>query len=318
MSGGPTQPRRLPWADFIGLVIALAVVVAFFAFATDRFFTVTNLRTVANQIPADIVIATGMTFVLVSGGIDLSVGSVFALCGAIFGVAMANGWPLPLALLAGIGGGLACGALNGAVIVRWRVPSFIVTLGMLEAARGATYLLTESRTQYLGQDVEWLARSNVFGITIPIITAVVVVAAAHAALTQTVFGRRLFATGQNEETARLSGIATKRVRFAVFALAGALAGLAAILHTARLAATDPNAGIGLELDAIAAVVIGDTSLSGGRGSVLRTVMGVLIIAALGSGLAQANVQEPVKRLITGAVIVVAVILDQLRKPTASA
>jgi ribose transport system permease protein len=250
---------------------------------------------------------------LIAGGIDLSVGSVLALCAAVFGVALAREYSFPAALAAGMAAGLFCGAINATIVAAWRVPSFIVTLGMLEAARGATYLVTKSQTHYLGAKVEWIADAGLFGISAPMAIAGLAVIAGQFMLSQTVFGRHLFAMGNNEEAARYSGIDTKRVRWIVFFVMGGLAGLASVLHTARLSAADPNAGIGLELRAIAAVVIGGTSLTGGRGSVLRSVIGVLIIAVLGSGLSQAGAQEPLKRLITGLVIVAAVVLDLLRR-----
>ncbi len=306
--------RRAPWADVLGLGGALAGLIAFFALTTDHFFTLNNFQTIANQIPADLIIAVGMTFVLISGGIDLSIGSVLAFSSAVFGVALASWhWPFPLALLAGIGTGAFCGSVNASIISLWRVPSFIVTLGMLEAARGGTYLVTGSQTVYLGQDVEWIAAKSLMGISLPFVIAIAVIAVAHITLRHTRFGRHLVALGYNEEAARLSGINTRGIRWAVFCCAGALAGLASILNSARLSAADPNAGIGLELGAIAAVVIGGTSLSGGRGSIARSAVGVAIIAVLESGLAQADAQEPLKRIITGLVIVGAVILDQLRQ-----
>lgn len=308
-----THSAGRSWFDLLGLGGALVALIVFFALTTDHFLTAANFRTIANQVPADLVIAVGMTFVLIAGGIDLSVGSVLALSSAVFGVALASwGWPFPLALLGGLGAGFLCGALNASVIVAWRVPSFIVTLGMLEAARGATYLVTDSQTKYVGRDVEWIAETGAYGITLPILCALAVIVIAHVVLTYTRFGRHLLAMGQNEEAAHLSGIATEKIRWLVFLFSGGLTAVGAILHTARLSAADPNAGVGLELDAIAAVVIGGTSLTGGRGSVWRSAIGVLIIAVLGSGLAQAGAQEPLKRLVTGLVIVAAVILDQLR------
>jgi len=301
------------WRDFAGLAGALVALVAFFGLTTDHFLSVANMQTIANQIPSDLVIAVGMTFVLIAGGIDLSVGSELALSSALLGVALVSwGWPLPLALAAALAGGGICGTINAGIIAYGRVPSFIVTLSMLEMARGVTYLVTDSQTQYLGQNVERIAAQYSFGLSWPIVIATAIAVAAHVVLQHMRFGRALLAMGQNEEAARLSGINTSRIRAVVFCLSGVLTGVAAILHTARLSAADPNAGIGLELDAIAAVVIGGTSLSGGRGSIVRSVIGVIIIAVLGSGLAQAGVQEPVKRVITGLVIVCAVILDQLR------
>lgn len=310
---GRTAVARWPWADFLGLGAALLGLIVYFTLTTDHFLTVSNLETIANQIPSEIVIAVGMTLVLIAGGIDLSVGSVLAVSSAVFGMALAAwGLPFPLALLAGLATGALCGAANATIVTLWGIPSFIVTLGMLEAARGATYLITNSQTKYLGRDVEWIAEQSFIGISWPVAVAFLAVIGGHLALTRTSFGRHLIALGQNEEVARLSGIATRRIRWVVFCLAGTLTAVGAVLHTARLSAADPNAGIGLELDAIAAVVIGGTSLSGGRGSVLRSAVGVIIIAVLGSGLAHAGAQEPLKRLITGLVIVGAVILDQLR------
>lgn len=298
----------------LGMVLALVALVLYFALTTDNFLTMVNLRTIANQIPTLLIVGVGMTFVLVAGGIDLSVGSVLALSSAVLGTCMTKtGLPLGAAMLAAIATGLACGSINGFLVARWRTPSFIVTLGVLEAARGGAYLVTDSQTQYIGARIERVAEISLLGFSLPFAVALLVVAGGHITLTQTRFGRHLAATGYNEEVGRLCGIATRRVQFAVFALCGAFTGLASIVHTARLSAADPNAGSGFELEAIAAVVIGGTSLTGGRGSVLRTVLGVLIIAVLGSGLAQAGAQEPAKRLITGMVIVAAVLLDRFRR-----
>ena len=314
MTNKPRSMRLPSWADLLGLGGALLALVVYFSLRTDNFLTVTNFQTIANQIPADLIIATGMTFVLIAGGIDLSVGSVMAVSSAVFGVALAVwGWSLSAALLAGFMTGALCGAINATIVAWWGIPSFIVTLGMLEAARGATYLVTDSQSQYLGERVEWIASASVFGVSLPIFFAVLVVLSAQFTLSYTPFGRHLLAMGQNEEVAWLSGIPTRRIRWMVFCLAGALTGFAALFYTARFATADPNAGKGLELAAIAAVVIGGTSLSGGRGSVLRSAIGVVIIAVLGSGLAQSGAQEPLKRVVTGAVIVVAVILDKLRQ-----
>lgn len=307
----------LVWVDYVGLAVALAGLVLYFSLTTDNFFSLTNLKTIANQIPVELVIAVGMTFVLISGGIDLSVGSVMALSAAVLGVLLGpKEFPFFLAAAAAVATGFACGAANASLVAYIGVPSFIVTLGMLEAARGATYLVTSSQTQYLGARIEWVASEIGYGISAPIVIAVAVVLLAHLVLTTTVFGRHLYALGQNEEAARLSGISVKHIRWTVFALTGLLVGVGGILHTARLSAADPNAGLGLELRAIAAVVIGGTSLNGGRGSVIRSAIGVVLIAVLGSGLAQAGAQEPVKRLITGMVIVLAVVLDQFRRRAA--
>jgi ribose transport system permease protein len=300
-------------AEYLGLALVLVALVVFFGLTTDYFLTLTTFRTIANQIPDILIVATGMTFVLIVAGVDLSVGSVLALGGAVFGVCLVR-FGLPLAVAAGacLGVGLLCGALNGLAVARWSLPSFIVTLGMLEAARGAAYLTTSSQTMYVGAAVEAVDRAQLAGLSAPFLIALAVVAAGQFVLSRTVFGRYVFAVGANEEAARYSGVDTRRVKWAVFALSGLLSALASIFHVSRLAAADPNAGIGLELQAIAAVVIGGTSLMGGRGSVVTSFFGVLIIAVLGTGLVQIGAQDPTKRLVTGCVIVVAVIVDYYR------
>ena len=184
---------------------------------------------------------------------------------------------------------------------------------MLEIVRGATYMVTQSRTQYIGLPIEFIASSDTLGGSLPFLIAIAVVVIGQFVLSLTVFGRYMVAIGTNEEAVRLSGIDPRRVKLAVFAVCGALAALAAVVHTSRMASADPNAGSGFELQAIAAVVIGGTSLMGGRGSVVRSFFGVLIIAVLGAGLAQIGAGEPTKRVITGCVIVAAVILDHYRQ-----
>jgi len=300
-------------SDYLGMVLVLALLVAFFGARSSHFFTVTTFQTIANQVPAAIVIAVGMTLVLILGGIDLSVGSVLALGGAVLGTCLVDlHLPLPLAVAACLLTGLVCGLLNGLTVVRWALPSFIVTLGMLEIARGGAYLVTGSQTKYIGAAVERISETAVLGLSLPFLVALATVAAGQLILSRTLFGRYLVAIGTNEEAVRLSGIDPRRVKLAVFALSGLLASLGAVINVSRLASADPNAGSGFELEAIAAVVIGGTSLMGGRGSVVGSLFGVLIIAVLGSGLAQIGAQEPTKRVVTGLVIVIAVILDHYR------
>ncbi len=300
--------------EMLALLGVLVGLVAAFSLATERFFSLATFRTIANQVPEGVIVAVGLTFVLVVAGIDLSVGSVLGLASAVLGLAMLRlGAGVLLGGLLAVLTGLLCGALNGLLTVRFAIPSFIVTLGMLEVARGATYLITGSQTQYVGARVETLAEGAVLGLAPPFLAAVGLVALGQFVLSRTVFGRYAAAIGTNEEAVRLAGIDPRPVKVAVFMLAGALAGLAGIVNTARLGAADPNAGIGFELQAIAAVVVGGTSLMGGRGSVVGSFLGVLVIAVLASGLAQAGAQEPTKRLVTGAVIVAAAVADAVRR-----
>jgi len=313
------QSKRLKgWlADYLGLVAALLVLVIIFGLAADNFFSIVTFRTIANQIPDTTIVAVGMTFVLIIAGIDLSVGSVMALSSAVLGICLVEwGWPLPLAIALGLLSGLACGAINGLIVIRWRLPSFIVTLGMLEAARGAAYWMTQSRTIYVGGPIERIADTTILGfVSVPFLIAMTIVVAGQLVLSRTVFGRYLVAIGTNEEATRLSGVDPRRYKLAVFVLCSLLTAVAAVIHTARMSTANPNTATGFELQAIAAVVIGGTSLMGGRGSVVRSFFGVLIIQVLGAGLAQVGAPEYAKKLTTGCVIVAAVILDQYRRRT---
>lgn len=297
--------------DYLGMALALAGLIIYFGIKADNFFTPMNFRTIANQVSDTAIVAVGMTFVLIIAGIDLSVGSVMALSGAVLGACMVKlHLPLPVAITACLAAGIVCGLANGLVVIGWRLPSFIVTLGMLEIARGTAYLVTDSETMYIGGSVGVIAGS---GLLVPFIIAVVIVALGQLVLSRTVFGRYMVAIGTNEEAVRLSGIDPRPIKLGVFILCGFLTAVAAVISTARMEAADPNAGYGLELRAIAAVVIGGTSLMGGRGSVVSSFFGVLIIAVLEAGLSQMGAKEPTKRVITGCVIVAAVILDYYRQ-----
>ena len=316
--GETIQPQTISaWrgvlVQYAGLLVALLLLVVVFSLKTNHFLSFTTLRTISNQIPDAVLLAVGMTFVMIAGGIDLSVGSVMAFCGAVLGVCLVQ-WhlPLSLALMICLLTGLLCGFVNGFVTVQWKLPSFIVTLGMLEIARGAAYLTTNSQTIYIGAAVERISSIGLFGISLPFACAMLTVAAGQFALKRMVWGRYTLAVGANEEAVRYSGINPRPIKVAVFALSGLLAACAAILQCARLSSADPNAGSGAELQAIAACVIGGTSLSGGRGSIISTFFGVLLIAVLGAGLAQIGVQEPTRRFVTGCVIISAVILDAYR------
>lgn len=314
------QLKRFLSQDYLGLLGALLGLVVFFGLQSEYFWSPLTFTTLANQIPSLTVIAVGMTFVLIIAGIDLSVGSVMALSGAVLGLAIVDmNIPLWLAGLMCMATGLFCGAINGLIVTRWGVPSFIVTLGMLEMARGGAYLVTDSQTKYIGSAVE-LVSAPLPGINLSpaLFLAVLVVVFGQLILSRTVFGRHMIAVGTNQEAVRLSGISVAKNKLIVFCIAGLLAGLGGLFHVGYLQSADPNAGIGLELAAIAAVVIGGTSLSGGRGSVLNTFIGVLIIAVLQTGLAQIGASEPTKRVITGLVIITAVILDVYRNRSGGA
>ncbi len=302
-------------ASYVSLIGVLILITAVFGLATEHFFTVRTFQTIANQLPALIVVAVGMTFVLGVAGIDLSVGSVLALGSSVMGVLLVDaGAPLWTGMVAALGVGGLCGVASGYVSMRWSIPSFIVTLGMLEIARGGAYLVTGSQTKYIGAAVSGLGEPLPYlGLSLAFLVALLVAAGGHVVLTRTVFGRYVLAVGGNREAARLAGVEVKKVQIVVFALAGLLSGLGGVFQTAYLGSADPNAGTGMELAAIAAVVIGGTSLMGGRASVINSVLGVLIIAFLQSGLAQLGASDPTKRVVTGAVIIVAVLVDVFRQ-----
>lgn len=296
------------------ILASLLLLILFFGFVSENFFSVLTLTTILNQLPALTTVTVGMTLVLIVAGIDLSVGSVLGFSAAVVGVAAVSlGLPIPLACLVGLAAGLACGTVNGLLVSYLSLPSFIVTLGMLEMARGLAYITTDSQTVYIGSAIQKIALPlPVIGVSGALIFSLLLVVFGQFVLSRTVFGRYITAIGTNETAARLSGIDTRPYRLLVLAISGALAGLGGIFNAAYLGSADPNAGIGLELSAIAAAVIGGTSLMGGRGSIIGAFAGVLIISILQSGLAQIGVTEPSKRLITGAVIIVAVLIDRWR------
>jgi len=305
------------YAVLLGIWLGLVLL---FGALSQNFLSTRTFLTLANRIPSLAVISAGMTLVLIIGGIDLSVGSVLGFCGSVLGLALVSQHlPLWAGIILALGLGLAAGTLNGVISVLLGIPSFIVTLGMLEVARGLAYLTTHSQTKYMGSAVEGLSEPiGGLGVSSAFVLAVVVIVLAQILLSRTVFGRYVLAIGNNEQAVRFSGINPRPVKIAVFALLGLLSGLGGVFYTSRLGSADPNAGIGMELSAIAAVVIGGTSLMGGRGSVVASFLGVLIIATLEAGLAQVGVSEPAKRVITGLVIVVAVVLDAWRHRVAGA
>jgi len=294
--------------------LALVVLVLLFGFTADNFFTTGTLAAILTQLPALTVVTIGMTLVLISGGIDLSVGSVVALSGAVVGLLFTSSeMPLFVAAFLGILAGGFTGLVNGLLGSYLRLPIFIVTLGMLEAGRGLAYMVTGSQTMYIGPSIQDLSLPiGGLGLSPAFLIALALVFAAQFMLTRTVFGRYLIAIGTSEQAAKISGIRTEPYLTAVLVLSGLLAGLGGIMNTAYLGASDPNAALGMELSAIAAAVIGGTSLMGGRGTIVGAFIGVLIISVLQNGLAQLGVTEPFKRLITGVVIILAVLLDRWR------
>jgi ribose transport system permease protein len=298
-----------------GLLAVLLLLVAFFSLRTESFFQIGTVRLIANQIPELTLLAVGMTLVLVIGQIDLSVGSVMAFSGAVVGVLFAKvGCPLWISITIGVLTGGLCGLVTGSISIWFRIPSFIVSLGMLEIARGATRRLLDSNTLSIGSEIGIISQPIAsLGLSPAFLIALTSVIGVQFLLSRTVFGRYCIAIGTNVEAARMSGIRTEPYAISVFVISGLLCGLASLAPTSLMEAADPGAGTGIELSAIAACVIGGTSLMGGRGNAISTFMGVLVIAVLQTGLSRLSVEDANKQIITGVVIVVAVLIDTFRR-----
>jgi ribose transport system permease protein len=304
-------------------LIALVVLCILLGVLTDKFFTASNGLNVLRQVAVNVCIATGMTLIVLTGGIDLSVGSILALCGAITAGLLKNGIRLPSAdmfigftLLGAVLAGLIIGALlglfNGITITRFKVPPFVATLAMLTIARGFTMLYTGGHpVSNLGTSFAWIGTGSLIGIPVPVWIALLVVLIAALITRQTRLGRYIYAIGGNETAARLSGIRINRVKLIVYSLGAALAAVGGVIVTSRLDSAQPNAGLSYELDAIAAVVIGGTSLNGGKGSVGGTVIGAVIIGVLNNGLVLLNVSPFWQQVVKGGVILLAVIIDRV-------
>jgi len=302
-------------ADYAPMFVIWILLVLWFGAMSDNFLSPRTLTTIAGQVPPLAIIACGMTFVLIIAGIDLSVGSAMALSACVLCTAIAK-WnsPLPVAvLLALLAGGLV-GLFNGTVSVLLGIPSFIVSLGTLKISFGLAMLVTQSETVTVGLKLEPLIApvNALFGLPVSFLAAVVVVLIGQFVLSKTVHGRHLVAIGTNENAVRLAGVPTAWKKISVFVMCGLLTGLASVFFAARLGGVNADAGNGVELLAIAAVVIGGTSLMGGRGSVVNSFVGVLIILTLDAGLAQIGTEEFAKHMITGFVIIIAVTLDAMR------
>lgn len=303
-------------------LIALFVLCLIIGVLSDKFFTVSNFWNVLRQISVNICLSVGMTLVVLMAGIDLSVGSVLALCGAITAGLFKMGIELPSqnlyigftllgASLAGVLTGALLGFFNGFVITRFKVPSFVATLAMLTVARGLTMLWTKGfPISGLGEQFAYMGTGWFLGVPVPVWISAAVVAFAVFLSDKTKLGRYIYAIGGNENASLLSGININKVKIIVYTIAGGLAAVGGLMVTSRLDSAQPNAGTGYELDSIAAVVIGGTSLSGGKGSIWGTVLGAIIIGVLNNGLVLLNVSPFWQQVVKGFVILLAVIIDK--------
>src|SRR5919109_1720096 len=281
---------------------------------TPHFLTVSNLLNVLEQTSINAVIAAGMTFVIISGGIDLSVGSLVAVAGVVLASTLHQGVPIPIAFAASLAAGFGFGLLNGLAITWGRLPPFIATLGMMSIARGCALLFTEGRPiSGFNPAFRSLATARLAGIPAPVFVTIAVYLVAHFVLSETRFGRYVYSIGGNEEATRLSGVNVRLHKTVVYGVSGLASAIAAVLLTARLNSAQPIAGIMYELDAIAATVIGGTSLTGGEGSLGGTIVGALIMGVLRNGLNLLGVSSFLQQLVIGAVIIAAVLVDLMLK-----
>jgi ribose transport system permease protein len=326
-TAGTGRKRTFIRGDAIQRVLAFSALILLFIFFSvvrgEYFLQFDNLVAILLATAVNGVLALGVTFIIVTGGIDLSVGTVMTLSAVMTGVFITF-WnvPVPLGILGGILTGTAMGFVNGIIIARMKVPPFIATLGMLNVARGLALVLSGLKPIYFNDTPEFnqAAMGSVIGAVIPgldipnlVLLLFIVAVIGSLVLTKTVLGRYAFALGSNEEAARLSGVNVNGWKIAIYAVGGTFSGLAGVMIASRLNSAQPALGLGYELDAIAAAVIGGTSLSGGEGSMLGTIIGAFIISTLTNGLRIMGVPQEWQTVVTGAIVVLAVYLDILRR-----
>ncbi|NPT53597.1 ABC transporter permease [Paraburkholderia elongata] len=299
-----------------GIVAVLIVLCIALSFANQYFLTLGNIADILRQTSINGILAVGMTYVVLTAGIDLSVGSTLALAGIISASLVTGPHPHSAAfgLAAGLAVGAAVGAINGLLVARLSIPPFVATLGMLSAARGLTYIYNDGMpVTDLPDGYLTIGTGAIAGIPVPIIVFALVVVLFWFVLRYTTYGRYVYAVGGNAKSAKTSGISTGKILFSVYVIGGLLAGLAGIILAARTTSALPQAGMSYELDAIAAVVIGGTSLSGGTGSLGGTVVGALLIGVINNGLNLLGVSSYYQQVVKGVIIVGAVLLDASRK-----
>lgn len=322
-TGNQVRIRGINWRDIVGrqefgVALILVVLMLFLSIRTDTFLTSTNIFNILRAFSWIAIAAFGQCMVIITAGIDLSTGSVMAFSGLISAMLLARGVGVPVAVAGGLLAGFVVGAANGLMITKGRLPPFIATLGTLLMARGLCYGLTGGwPVRDLPDPFRYLGQHDIpvgdMGVPLPLIFTVVLAVVTSLFLTRTVWGYRIYAVGGNETATRLSGISTHRVKLMVYALCGLLAGIGGVLMTARLGVAAPTAADGYELDVIAAVVVGGTSLMGGEGTILGVLLGAAFMQVLRNGLVLTGVSAYWLQAVQGLVIVSAIMLDQLRK-----
>lgn len=306
--------RRLSEKSELGIAVPLLLLIVIVGVVNPVFFNVDNIINVLRQSSFTFIIGVAMTFVLVGGGLDLSVGSVLALGGVISGLALLAGIPIWIAVALGVLAGVVVGLFNGIVVAMFKIPSLIVTLGMMYFARGVVQVLTRGNPVYpLPEAFNFLGQGFIAGVPVVVIAAAVLGIFGHVVLTQTAYGRSVFALGGNRETARLSGINVQRVTIWVYVICGAASGLTGVLTAARLASALSNAGSGMELQVIAGCIIGGTSMFGGSGSILGTLIGVAFMNIIANGMVLMKISVYYQSMVIGAIIILAVGIDQYNR-----
>lgn len=315
---GNTKIFSKAWLIEQKSLIALLFLIVVVSFLNPNFFTVDNIMNILRQTSINAIIAVGMTLVILTAGIDLSVGSVLALCGAFAATMIGLEIPVMIAVPTALLAGAALGAISGVIIAKGKVQAFIATLVTMTLLRGVTMVYTDGRPISTGftdvaDSFAWFGTGYALGIPVPIWLMVIVFASVWYLLNHTRFGRYIYAVGGNESAARLSGINVDRVKIGVYAICGLLAALAGLIVTSRLSSAQPTAGMGYELDAIAAVVLGGTSLAGGKGRIMGTLIGALIIGFLNNALNLLDVSSYYQMIAKAVVILLAVLVDNKNK-----
>jgi len=306
--------KRILRIKEMGIFITLLIIVAVFGIANPVFLSFDNIINVLRTTSFILIIGIAMTFVLISGGLDLSVGSIVALGGVISGLAVQAGIPIPVSIILGLVTGMAVGVFNGFTIAVFKIPPLIVTLGMMYVIKGAVLIITKGAPIFpLPEEFNIIGQGELGGIPYVVIIAVILGIIAHIILTQTTVGRGIHAVGGNIETAYLSGIKINRIKMLGYILTGAAAALTGILLSARLASAQANSGTGYELLVIAAVIIGGTSLFGGSGTILGTAIGALFMTVVSNGMVILKVSVYWQNLVIGFIIILAVGIDQLKR-----
>lgn len=300
-------------AGLIWVLIGLCVIATILS---PAFLNQANITNVLRQIALYGVVSIGMTFVILTKGIDLSVGSVMGVCAVTTALLLGLGWPILLVLPAVLLVGTVMGVVNGFGIAFFGIPPFIMTLGMMVMGRGLALTLANGQPISLGQravEFSWLGRGIVAGVPVPVIVFIIAAAIAFFVLRYTAYGRQVFAVGSNSEAARLSGINVGLVTFSVYVISGVLAALTALIFVSRLTVGEPTAGTGIELEAIAITVIGGTSLFGGEGGIIGTIIGTAILAVLANVMNLVGISPFTQQIVKGAIIIVAVLYEMLRR-----